>query len=170
MNCKKMGGTYTQKNWKKVTDCSRLILPLSQVTTKYALFSYYFYEKFMNHAKLPQKFFKNWRNISLKWKKSIENEFTHLKFKRSQLNSRSEIHDRNSTIRISWELRKNFALMEEEFTILQKFQLEFSRNSDRKKVADFAYCVLAWTMCTIFNIDKWLVSLLNNLILFMTRS
>ena len=166
MNCKKWE-VYSRIE-KTMTDCSRLILPLSQVTTKYALFSYYFYEKFMNHAKLPQKFFKNWRNISLKWKKSIENEFTHLKFKWSQLNSRSEIHDRNSTIRISWELRKNFALMEEEFTILQKFQLEFSRNFDRKKVADFAYRVLA--MCTIFNIDKWLVSLLNNLILFMTRS
>ena len=90
MNCKKWE-VYSRIE-KTMTDCSRLILPLSQVTTKYALFSYYFYEKFMNHAKLPQKFFKNWRNISLKWKKSIENEFTHLKFKWSQLNSRSEIH------------------------------------------------------------------------------
>ena len=49
--------------------------------------------------------------------------------------------------------------MNEEFTILQKFQLEFSQNSDWKKVTDFTYCVLAWTMCTLFNIDKWLVSL-----------
>ena len=60
--------------------------------------------------------------------------------------------------------------MKEEFPILQKFQLEFSRNSDQKNVDDFAYCFLAWTMCTLFNIDKWLLSLLNNLILFMTRS
>ena len=48
-------------------------------------------------------------------------------------------------------------LMKEEFTILQKFLLEFSRNSDRKKVADFSYYVLAWTMCTLFNIDKLII-------------
>ena len=48
----------------------------------------------MKHAKLPQKFLENWRNISLEMKKkSIKNEFIHLRFLKSQLNIRSEIPD-----------------------------------------------------------------------------